>query len=104
MRKKQAKRIIIEIKPPGFAERLNEIFSITGKNVDFSMVNKPLSKRRFFEDEKRSFKETEQKKKGAVVAEQSLFSYSLISLNFILLGWSYFSPVPPLSFFPPVVI
>ena len=68
MANKQVKpkiRIINEANPPGFGKSLVEIFSITGKQTDFSTYQK-TEKQRLFKDEKGVFKETDEgnNKKG----------------------------------------
>lgn len=62
-------KTISEVKPPGFGESLNEIFSITGKNTDFSTYTKPQGKDRLLKDKTGVFKEMDGKKKGRIVAE-----------------------------------
>ncbi|OGG19950.1 hypothetical protein A3D03_02760 [Candidatus Gottesmanbacteria bacterium RIFCSPHIGHO2_02_FULL_40_13] len=63
------RKIISEVKPPGFGESLNEIFSITGKNTDFSTYSKPQGKDRLLKDKTGVFKEMDDKKKGETIAE-----------------------------------
>ncbi len=59
MTKKQVKtklKTIAEANPPSFGKSLVEIFSITGKQTDFSTYQK-TEKQRLFKDEKGVFRE-----------------------------------------------
>lgn len=65
MTNKQTKtklKLITEANPPSFGKSLVEIFSITGKQTDFSTYQQ-TEKQRLFKDEKGVFKEMDEGKK-----------------------------------------